>query len=201
MSDDQELRKSYQELPMPEDLALTFDRKRWDDVTLSRTNSAAKRTPTSKLSWFVGAAAAMAALLLIVPHWMTRSSTAKPSFIKTSRTVWHQETFDAIDMISQTQGWAFARAGPGVFRTVSGFDRWKRVGFLPPLGSGLVFTHVFNVRQAVVIMVQQPKAIVTTGRVHGNQRSSTHPSDPMVNAAIALFTPRHQSVFADSRVA
>lgn len=148
---------------MPEDFALTFDRKRWDNVTLSRTNSTAKSAPTpSKMPWFAGAAVAMAALLLTAPHWMTRSSTAKPSFIKTSRTVWHHETFYAIDMVSQTQGWAFTRAGPGVFRTVSGFDRWKRVGFLPPLGSGIVFTHVFNVRQAAVIMVQQPKAIVTT---------------------------------------
>ena len=33
-----------------------------------------------------------------------------------------------------------------------------------------------------------PREIATEGtRVHGNQRSSTHPSDPMVNAAIALL--------------
>ncbi|PSR33747.1 MAG: hypothetical protein C7B46_09105, partial [Sulfobacillus benefaciens] len=175
MSDDQELRKSYQELPMPEDFALTFDRKRWNDITLSRKNSSLKSNPKTKIPWFVGAAVAMTALLLIAPHWMKRSSAAKPSHIKTSRIAWHHETFWTIDMISQTQGWAFATAGPGVFRTVSGFDRWKRVGFLPPLGSGLVFTHAFNVRQAVVIMVQQPKAIVMTA-VTSNGGSKWHTS-------------------------
>ncbi len=164
---DNELRKTFQNLGMPSDANLYFDRTRWNQIT--------QYQPEASVGWhhkftrygFISAAAILAAALIATPIALKGIGQApvKPAHIKPIPIrIYPWRRFGLIDMhmLSPTVGWSFA--GMGVYRSVNGPGYWTPVGTTGPSKTGNIVVNVLNLHDAFYTSIQRNPSAVTVDR-------------------------------------
>lgn len=177
---DKELRQRFENLEMPSDANLYFDRTRWTQITQYQRPSPLVGPHKFGRYGFLGAAVILAAALIGTPvalKSLTQAPVA-PAHLKPlpSRIYpWHRLGFVAMHMISPTAGWGFASSGTTVYRSVNGPGYWKLIGTTGPSKTGDIAISVLNLRDAFYVTIHNFPPAVTVGRTTdgGRQWSRT----------------------------
>lgn len=166
-TDDEMLRHSLEQLRLPGEENIVFDRERWRQTTRPQAERAqlARRW---RISGFSVAGALFLVCLLGTPalfHGLRRVATVTslspgPTPLKSLRPV----SFIDFKMVSATNGWGFANVGGGVFRSVQGTKVWKKVGttYLP--GSGISVFNVLSSQDAFYLFIHKNPSTITVER-------------------------------------
>lgn len=147
---DEELRQSFQALPMPEPPNIHFDRRGLDDRLIAA--SEARRRP---IPVFGIAAASLAAVLIGAPAVMrSMGSHHRPSHPSTTAPIprkswkWHPLGLSEWTMVNAEDGVGVGDSGAHIFETTSGGHVWRWMGTVK-VWTGVGFFQALSLKDLV----------------------------------------------------
>ncbi len=176
---DNELRQDFENLEMPSDANLYFDRTRWNQITQHQRRSLLAGPHKLGRYGFLGAAAILAASLIGTPVALKSLSQAPvtpthPKSIPSRIYPWRRLGFVDMHMISPTAGWGFASSGTTVYRSLNGPGYWKAIGATGLSKTGDIVISVLNLRDAFYVSIHNFPSAVTVDRTTDGGRRWSH---------------------------